>query len=138
MFRIALWSVLVVNKMKPLSKSSSKELLERLDAAKDSEVRQITLMTPTSFKIELSVQDANRGYDWINIAFECSGVIDAKLIDENKLNYLDMSDGISIVFEGERVGLGNIEASTLERLKEAQFYLLGTTLKYEELPFREV
>jgi hypothetical protein len=124
--------------MKPLSQSTAKELLKRLDDIKGSEIRQITMISPTCFKIEVSVQDANRGYDWINIIFEVSGVTDAKLIDDVKLNYVDMSEGISIVFEDARVGLGNIEATTLERLKEAQFYLLGSSIKYEELPFREL
>jgi hypothetical protein len=123
--------------MKPLSQSASKALLERLDGAKASEVRQITMLSPTCFKIELSVQDQSRGYDWINVAFEISGICDAKLVDDTKLNYLDMSEGLSIVYEDALVGVGTIEASTLERLKEAQCYLIGSAIKYEELPFRE-
>src|SRR5210317_1073049 len=95
MYKTALWNVSAVNKMRPLSKSSVKTLSERFNALKDSEVREITMMSPTAFKIEFSVQDANRGYDWINLAFEVSGVSDANLVDDSKLGFLDMSEGIS-------------------------------------------
>jgi hypothetical protein len=95
------------------------------------------MMSPTAFKIEFSVQDANRGYDWINLAFEVSGVSDANLVDDTKLGFLDMSEGISIVFEDNSVGLCNAECESLCNVRESQLYLIGTTIKYEELPFRE-
>ncbi len=123
--------------MKPLSKSSARELLERLDSAKDSELREIIIMSPTSFKIELSVQDANRGYDWINVAFYISDIIDAQLVDESKLAFLDMSSGISIIYEDSRVGLGNSQCESLSYLSESQLYFIGDSIKYEELLFRE-
>ncbi len=123
--------------MRPLSKSTAKELLERLDGAKESELREITMIDPTSFKVELSVQDCGRGYDWINIAFELSGVIDANLVDDAKLSFLDMSDGVSIVFEEGSVGFANSECDSLSKIRESQLYLIGSSIKYEELPFRE-
>ncbi len=138
MYKTALWSVSGVNKMKPLSQSSSKELLERLDSAKESELREITMMEPTSFKIELSVQDSGRGYDWTNIAFLMSGVLDANLVDDSKLSFLNTSDGISIVFEEGSVGFANSECDSLSKIRESQLYLIGSSIKYEELPFREL
>lgn len=123
--------------MKPLTKLSSRALLERFDAARDSEVREIKTIGPTSFKIELSVQDSNRGYDWINIAFEIDGVTDALLVEDTKLKFLDLSEGISIVFENNKVGLSNSNCDSLSKTVESQLYLIGVSIKYEELPFRE-
>ncbi len=137
MYKTALWSVLVVSKMRPLSKSTARELLKRLNAAEDSEVREILIMSPTSFKIELSVQDPNRGYDWINIAFEISGITDALLVDDAKLSYLDMSNGIGIIFENENIGFTNSKCESLSKIRENQLYFIGASIKYEELPFRE-
>ncbi len=123
--------------MKPLSKSSAQTLLERLDGAKDAMLRQITTPTPTSITIELSVQDAHRGFDWINIAFAIEGVRDARLLDDAKLKHADTSEGISLVFEEDSVGFANAACSTLGAVSEAQLYVIGSSIKYEERPFTE-
>lgn len=121
--------------MKPLLPTRSNELLGRIDNAVDGEVQSITINAPVNMTIELSVQDANRGNDWINIAFEVDGVNDARLVDESKLMFVDMSKGITIVFEEGRCGLAVGEYNTLEALKDATLYLIGTSIKYEERPF---
>jgi len=121
--------------MKPLSPAKSNELLARIDKAVDGEIRTVTINSPVNMTVELSVQDANRGNDWINIAFEIDGVNDARLVDESKLTFVDMGKGITIVFEEGRCGLAVGEYNTLETLKDSTFYLIGTSVKYEERPF---
>ncbi len=123
--------------MKPLSRSNAPMLLERLDGVKDALLRKITATTPTSITVEFSVQDAHRGFDWINIAFAIEGVSDARLLDERNFKHADMSEGISLVFEAESVGLANGSYNTLATITEAQFYIIGRSAKYEELPFEE-
>jgi len=121
--------------MKPLLSAKSNELLARIDNAIDGEIQSITINSPVNMTIELSVQDTNRGNDWINIAFEIDGVCDARLVDESKLMFVDMGKGITIVFEDGNCGLAVGEYITLEALKDATLYLIGTSLKYEERPF---
>ena len=121
--------------MKPLLANKTTELLTRIDNAIDGELYSVTMNSPLNFTIELSVQDKNRGYDWINIAFEVDGVSDARLIEDGKLSLVDMSEGLSIVFEDDTctIGIGNY--NSLEAVKSAGLYLIGTTLNYEERPF---
>ena len=122
--------------MRPLLKNKAPELLTRIDQAIDGELLSVVMNHPQSFTVELSVQDKNRGYDWINIAFEIEGVIDAKLVDENKLSHVDLSDGVSLLYEDGVVLLAVGQYKTIESAKNAILFLAGTTLKYEERPFK--
>ena len=121
--------------MKPLLANKTTELLTRIDNAIAGELFTVTMNSPLNFTIELSVQDKNRGYDWINIGFEVDGVSDARLIEDDKLSLVDMSDGISIVFEGDTCAIGIGDYNSIDAIKSATLYLVGSTLKYEERPF---
>jgi len=121
--------------MKPLTSSST--LLERIDHAIDGVVRSVTLQSPTVMTITLSVQDKGREYDWINIAFEVSGIVDARLVDESKLTFLDMSEGISVLVGGHQAGIGIGRSSSMDNLKDLPLFLLGNAIKYKELNFSE-
>ena len=121
--------------MKPLLANKSRELLTRIDNAIDGELYAVTMNSPLNFTIELSVQDKNRGYDWINIAFEIDGVSDARLIEDEKLSFVDMSEGITVLFEDGTYAIGVGKYDSLESIKSATLYLIGSTLKYEERPF---
>jgi len=122
--------------MKPLLSNQISELLTRIDNAVDGELFSVIMNNPQNFTIELSVQDKNRGYDWINIAFEVDGVIDAKLVDDTKLTHVDISEGVTLISEEGFFGIGVGDYSSIEALKSATLYLIGTSLKYEERPFQ--
>ena len=124
--------------MKPLNTNQLPELLTRIDNAIDGELISVVMNNPQSFTVEFSVQDKNRGYDWINIAFEIEGVMDAKLIEESNISFVDMSDGISLIYEEGMVLLGIGNYNTLQSAKSAMLYLVGSTLKYEERPFKSI
>ena len=121
--------------MKPLLPNKTAELLTRIDDATDGELVSIIMNNPQNFTVELSVQDKNRGYDWINIAFEIDGVVNANLLDEAKLSLVDMSEGITLLFEEGLYGIGVGDYKSIEALKSAPVYLIGNALKYEERPF---
>ena len=121
--------------MKPLLANKITELLTRIDNAIDGELFTVTMNSPLSFTIELSVQDKNRGHDWINIAFEVDEVSDARLIEDNKLSLVDMSEGITVLFEDNTCAIGIGNYNSTEALKSSALYLIGATLKYEERPF---
>ena len=122
--------------MKPLLKNKSSELLTRIDQAINGELYSITMNNPQNFTVELSVQDKNRGYDWINIAFEIEGVSDAKLLEDAQLTLVDMSEGITLLHEASSIlfAIGNY--NSIESAKSAVMFLEGSSLKYEERPFQ--
>jgi hypothetical protein len=119
--------------VKPLNASSLKALLERVEYARDGEIRFLTPHSPASITICFSVQDSARGYDWIDVAFRMEGVSDAKLVSDNILQTLDMGEGITaeITADGCAIAIGSYNG----RVSDAPFYIIGTTLAYEELPF---
>ena len=119
--------------IKPLSASTLKNLLDRIDNAAQGEIRSLTPLSPTSIEIRFSVQDIARGYDWIDVLFRLEGVNDAKLVSDNVLRGLDMSEGITVELTPNSAALAI--GSYSGRCSEAPFYILGTSLGYEEHPF---
>lgn len=119
--------------VKPLSALTLKNLLERIDFACAGEIRSLTPLSTTSIEIRFSVQDIARGYDWIDIVFRLEGVSDAKLVSDNVLRGLDMSEGITVELTADSAALAI--GSYSGRCNEAPFYILGTSIGYEELPF---
>jgi hypothetical protein len=121
--------------MKPLHVGEISSFLSRFANFEECEIRDITLKTPTVIELQFSVQDNGRGFDWIDIAIECSNVIDAKLIENTKLAYLDMSEGVSIIFEDNRFAICYGKYSTMKSIKDSSLYIECESLKYKELPF---
>ncbi len=119
--------------VKPLNAQALTALLVRIDHAKHGEVRSVTPLSPTSIEIRFSVQDIARGYDWIDITFVISGVSDAKLVSDNVLKSLDVSEGITIEISANTCALGI--GSYSGRVNEAPLYIIGTSMGYEEMPF---
>jgi len=119
--------------VKPLSVSTLKNLLERIDFARQGEIHSLIPLSPTSIEIRFSVQDIARGYDWIDILFRIEGVNDAKLVSDNVLRALDMSEGITVELTPKSAALAI--GSYAGRCDEAPCYIVGTSLGYEELPF---
>lgn len=119
--------------VKPLSASTLKNLLERIDFAREGQIRSLIPLSPTSIEIRFSVQDIARGYDWIDVLFRVDGVNDAKLMSDNVLRSLDMSEGITVEINDKNCALAI--GSYSGRCDEAPCYILGSTIGYEELPF---
>jgi hypothetical protein len=121
--------------MKPLHVSQIESFNRRFNHLIDSELRRVDILSPTTMNIVLSVQDENRAFDWINLKLEISGVSDARLIDENKISFVDMSDGISILYEDNNVIISVGKYSSFESANNAPLYIKGDTLKYQENTF---
>ncbi len=119
--------------IKPLNAQALTALLARIDHAKHGEIRSIAQPSPATIEIRFSVQDVARGYDWIDVAFRADGVCDAKLASDNVLKSLDMSEGITVELTPNSTALAI--GSYSGRCDEAPFYILGTSIGYEELPF---
>lgn len=121
--------------MKPLNKNSTKELLARFDNGVNAEIRSLTPITATNFQLRLSMQDANRGYDWIDIIFDFEGVSDARLLEDAQLAHIDMSEGISLIYETDYIAFALGEVARISQAKESTLFILAQSLKYEEAHF---
>jgi hypothetical protein len=121
--------------MKPLTANNARALLDRIDAARGGELRSITMLDPTTFRVTFSVQDRNREFDWVDITFELTGVSDARLTDDDKLDLVDMDEGITVMFENGKCALAIGDYASLTAVSDATMYLIGTSMKYEESAF---
>lgn len=121
--------------MKPLTSSEIETFKKRFDHGINGELRTLNILNPTTMVLRLSVQDEGRGFDWIDLELEVSGVNDARLVDESKLSFIDMSEGISILFEDSSVivCVGNYQ--NLEAALNAPLFIRGSALKYQENNF---
>lgn len=119
--------------VKPLNDKNVIELLKRFDNARDSVIHSITPHSPTSISIELSVQDTNRGYDWINVAFKIDGVSDAKLVNDLVFSSIDMSYGVSISIEPN---YASFAIGDYRDARDSALYIIGANIGYSELEYR--
>lgn len=109
--------------MKPLLLDNLKSFLSRFDEFKGSEFRHLEILSPTCFKITFAVQDKARGYDWISIEFELTGVTAANLLDNSKLTLLDMTEGIEISYNGTDFAFSILNST---------FFIECSHIKYQE------
>ncbi|MEA1917565.1 MAG: hypothetical protein U9N42_08625 [Campylobacterota bacterium] len=121
--------------VKPITCSVSEEFVARFDGFIDCEIKSINMPTPTSCEITCNAQDTQRGFDWIGLKLTCSEISDAKLLDNSELSYLDMSDGISILYEDNNVILSVGKYKSFSNAKDAKVYIVANSIKYKETMF---
>ena len=121
--------------MKPLSLQDLPKLVERFSSFRDAEIRSFETVSPTQIKIILAVQDSARAYDWITVALEFSGVVDARLLDDNSLELVDMSDGANILKDEHLFAFGIGECYNISTIKSSICFIIAKSLKYEEGSF---
>ena len=121
--------------MKPLNAAGIPKLLERFDDFKGSEIRSLEIISPTEIEISFALQDKARAYDWVTLTLLFSGVFDAKLVDANKLEYIDMSDGVSLLYEEGHYHFTLESYTNTASMKDALLYIVSENIKYDEGAF---
>ena len=109
--------------------------LKRFENFKDAEFRSLEIISPLEIKALFAVQDSARAFDWITISLEFSGVSDARLVDGNKIAYIDMSEGLSILKESNTIAFGIGECYNVATIKNSSCYIIANDLKYFEGSF---
>jgi len=121
--------------MRPLLPSEITKFLDRFNSFKESEIRSLKVSSPTEIQLVLTAQDKARGFDWITVTFLFNDIDNARLIDENKLSYVSMDDGITIINENQLFAFAVGKYQSLQSAQEAQLYLISKTIKYNESEF---
>ena len=121
--------------MKPLLAKDLPTFLERFGNFIDAEFRHVEVISPTTMNITLACQDSARGFDWITINLEFSGINDARLLDNSKLLHVDMADAASIITEDNNFAFGLGKYSTILSIKNSAFYIICENIKYKEGSF---
>lgn len=127
---------MVVNRpMKPLLAKDIDSFIQRFNNFKDGDIRSIEIISPSQMRITLAGQDNARSFDWVSLALEFSGVSDAKLIENSKLSFIDMSEGITLLSTHGSIAFSIGEYSQFPMLKNSLLYIVCTSLKYKEGAF---
>ena len=109
--------------------------LERFGNFKDAEFRFIEITSPTQIKLTLAVQDAARDFDWITLELDFINVTDARLLEENRLQFIDMSDGTSLLHKNKEFAFGIGACYNIQAIKNSTLYIISKELKYKEGQF---
>lgn len=118
--------------MKPLLANNLNSFMERFDNFRDGEFRSIEVVSPTTITITLAGQDSARSFDWISMKFEFSGVINAELLENSKLSFVDMSEGVSIINTDNLFAFGLSKCYNIPSVKNSACHIISSSLKYEE------
>ena len=118
--------------MKPLHADNLDSFMERFDNFRNGEFRSIEIISPTTITITLAGQDSTREFDWISMKFEFNSVSDAKLLENGKLSFVDMSDGVSIINADSLFAFGLGKCYNIPNVKSSACHIVSSSLKYEE------
>ncbi|MCF6330158.1 MAG: hypothetical protein L3I99_01260 [Sulfurimonas sp.] len=112
--------------MQPLLSNKLTDFLDRFVSFEEAEFRDIEIINPTTMVLTFATQDKNRGYNWITVKLEFSGVSDASLVENTKLSFVDMSDGVSLKNNGTFFAF---------KIKNSTCQIKSSTIKFEEGQF---
>ncbi len=118
--------------MKPLLVSSLADFLIRFENFQSSELYDIDIISPASIQIFVNVQDGQRSFDWIGLNFLFEEVVEANLIENEKLKFLDMDDGLSIIYKNGLFYFMIGDYHTPNGTKSASCYIIARSLKFQE------
>ncbi len=122
--------------MKPLLVSTLEDFLYRFENFQNSQLDEIEITSPTSINVSISVQDRQRAFDWIGLNVLFEEVVEANLIDNEKLKHVDMEDGLSIIHENGLFYFMIGDYKTANGTKDALCYVISKSLKYQEAEAR--
>lgn len=109
--------------MKPLTKKDIEPFLKRFDNFIDSELKEIQIVTPTSVKFIFFIQDSSREYNWVDLEIEFDDILEASLLDNSKLSFVNMDDGISLSHNGTNFAF---------KINNSTSYIKSSYIRYEE------
>ena len=121
--------------MKPLLANDLPNFVKRFGSFVDAEIRSIEVISPSVMQLVIACQDSARGFDWLTLSLEFSGITDARLLEESKFSLVDMSTGISIINEENCFAFGIGEYDNLSGIKNAISFIISSSIKYEEGKF---
>ncbi len=118
--------------MRPLLQTELSSFLKRFNNFKDVEFRALDIITPQNISLTFALQDAARSHDWITLTLNFNEVVDAKLLTNNQLSYLDLNDGFSLLFDESSFAFALGECYNSSSAKSATLYIIAKSIKYEE------
>jgi len=118
--------------MRPLLKKNITDFLDRFDNFIGAELRSIKIYSQTDITLTLVTQDKARDFDWISLELNFNEIIDAKLLDDSKLQFLNMEDGLSIFYEDEKFVFSTGITNNIQNAKNSSLYIISKNLKYKE------
>jgi len=118
--------------MKPLLEKELPSFLQRFDNFKEAEFRSLEMISPTQISITFATQDNARAFDRVTIKLEFTNVTDAKLLQESKISLINISDGISIIYNNNKFAFTIAECYNISDIKNTTLYIISDSLKFQE------
>ena len=109
--------------------------LERFLDFKDAEFRSLEIINPLEIHLVFAVQDKARSFDWISLELQFFGVKNARLLENSKLSFLDMADGITIINDENSLAFAIGEYNNVVAIENAPLFIIASDMKYKEGQF---
>lgn len=109
--------------------------LTRFNNFKDADFRSLEILSPLNIKLTFAVQDAARDHDWITLTLDFNTITDARLLENNQISFLDMSDGVSLIKDENSFAFAVGECYNISTIKSAPLYIISSSLRYVQGTF---
>lgn len=108
------------------------KVLEKFDNFRYAVFDSIQTLSETSLLLTFTVQDDD-GEDTDKVSFQLDGVNEARLIENNVLSYLDMTDGISIIKYSDIIAFSIGKSNDdLLAIKNTPLYVIASDIKHSQ------
>ncbi|MDY0232753.1 MAG: hypothetical protein RBS11_01855 [Sulfurimonas sp.] len=121
--------------MRPLLSKNLQDFCSRFGNFIDAEFRSIEILSKDVIRVVIATQDSSRAYDWITITLEFSNVSDAKLLKDDRIALVNMSDGLTIISQNNLFAFGIGNYDNIFGIKDALSYIISSSIKYKEGQF---
>lgn len=111
---------------------SIERTLDRFDSFRSAEIVSLTIPAPTHIKITIHAQDKARDFDWIKLILSFKGIEDARLLEESKLKFLSLDEGVSLFKAGDLFAFGVGQYTNIDNIKDSSLFVLAQSLQIEE------
>lgn len=124
--------------MKPLLKKDINTFLERFDNFCGSEIHSVKINSQESISVFIQCQDTAKDFDWITLELHFFEVEGAKLLEDNKLKFIDLDDGLTLSNENDKFVFSIEKHYNISDTENSSFYIIAKSLKYKEGVFHEL
>jgi urease accessory protein UreE len=111
------------------------EFAKRFSNFVDAQLRSLKIKSPTEIDLTIAVQDRARNFDWITLTLHFYGVSDANLPNEKELDFIDMSDGATLLKENGDIAFASGQCYNIKSIKNQRLYIIASSFKSTQSPY---
>ncbi len=118
--------------MKPLLSGQIPSFLDRFSNFEGAVIQDISIISPTQISCIFELQDKQRQFDWIKLTIDFFGIKNARLLQTQHYDHVEIDEGISLIYDSTLFGFCIGQYKTIKALEDASCFIIADTVKYKE------